>query len=56
MSAGRAWTPEEESLLRESYPETPMEELSAILGRNPTSIQCKVWRMKLRRSHTPREG
>lgn len=44
----RAWTPEEETLVRRKYPDTPTAELAEELGRTPRSVYsyAKIWGIK----------
>ena len=52
MSSEKAWTEEEESLLRENYTSASLNELSDTLGRSVSSIEGKARRMGLRKSST----
>ena len=49
MSKERAWTEEEESLLRDNYPSTSIRALSEMLGRSIPSVDGKVRRLGLAR-------
>jgi len=50
MSSERAWTAEEETLLKDNFPSASLEKLSDTLGRSVSSIEGKARRMGLRKS------
>ena len=54
MSKERPWTKEEESLLRENYPNVSIRALSEMLGRSIPSVDGKVRRLGLARSDAGR--
>jgi len=49
MSKERPWTEEEESLLRENYPNVSIRALSEMLGRSIPSVEGKARRLGLRK-------
>lgn len=52
MSSERAWSEDEESLLRENYPSVSIKRLSDSLGRSVSSVEGKARRMGLNKSST----
>lgn len=53
VNPGKAprWSPEEEALLREKYPDLPISEIARLIpAHTPHSIEAKASRMKLHKS------
>ena len=55
MSGKGAWTKDEESLLRENYPNVSIRALSEMLGRSTPSVEGKIRRLGLNEP-SPRRG